>query len=215
MAKKVLYVAIDKLTKEVYKFKQWSECQKLVSKGKYVYKGFSQEELKDVESYIASFKQTMDESQLNLNEKDVPYAYVDGSCLTNGDTCYAYSFGVTIIENNQEIYTNCQKFDDEFVEYNQVMGELKAALDAVSYCVQQGYKKMYVIHDYEGVAFYATGAWVNEDERLENLYVKQMKEYGKQIEIIFVKVKSHVTNKTEINRYNDRADELANMALGR
>ena len=42
-----------------------------------------------------------------------------------------------------------------------------------------------------------------------------MKEYGKQIEIIFVKVKSHVTNKTEINRYNDRADELANMALGR
>lgn len=97
MAKKVLYVAIDKLTKEVYKFKQWSECQKLVSKGKYVYKGFSQEELKDVESYIASFKQTMDESQLNLNEKDVPYAYVDGSCLTNGDTCYAYSFGVTIV----------------------------------------------------------------------------------------------------------------------
>ena len=70
MAKKVLYVAIDKLTKEVYKFKQWSECQKLVSEGKYVYKGFSQEELKDVESYIASFKQTMDESQLNLNEKD-------------------------------------------------------------------------------------------------------------------------------------------------
>ena len=55
MAKKVLYVAIDKLTKEVYKFKQWSECQKLVSEGKYVYKGFSQEELKDVESYIASF----------------------------------------------------------------------------------------------------------------------------------------------------------------
>ena len=96
MVKKVLYVAIDKLTKEVYKFKQWSECQKLVSEGKYVYKGFSQEELKDVESYIASFKQTMDESQLNLNEKDVPYAYVDGSCLTNGDTCYAYSFGVTI-----------------------------------------------------------------------------------------------------------------------
>ena len=66
MAKKVLYVAIDKLTKEVYKFKQWSECQKLVSEGKYVYKGFSQEKLKDVESYIASFKQTMDESQLNL-----------------------------------------------------------------------------------------------------------------------------------------------------
>lgn len=55
MAKKVLYVAIDKLTKEVYKFKQWSECQKLVSEGKYVYKGFSQEKLKDVESYIASF----------------------------------------------------------------------------------------------------------------------------------------------------------------
>ena len=157
----------------------------------------------------------MDESQLNLNEKDVPYAYVDGSCLTNGDTCYAYSFGVIIVENNQEIYTNCQKFDDEFVEYNQVMGELKAALDAVSYCIQQGYKKMYVIHDYEGVAFYATGAWVNEDERLENLYVKQMKEYEKQIEITFVKVKSHVTNKTEINRYNDRADELANLALGR
>ena len=51
----------------------------------------------------------MDESQLNLNEKDVPYAYVDGSCLTNGDTCYAYSFGVTIVENNQEIYTNCRK----------------------------------------------------------------------------------------------------------
>ena len=107
------------------------------------------------------------------------------------------------------------KFDDEFVEYNQVMGELKAALDAVSYCVQQGYKKMYVIHDYEGVAFYATGAWVNEDERLENLYVKQMKEYQKQIEITFVKVKSHVTNKKKINRYNDRADELANLALGR
>ena len=107
------------------------------------------------------------------------------------------------------------KFDDEFVEYNQVMGELKAALDAVSYCVQQGYKKMYVIHDYEGVAFYATGAWVNEDERLENLYVKQMKEYEKQIEITFVKVKSHVANKTKINRYNDRADELANLALGR
>ena len=137
------------------------------------------------------------------------------SLLTNGDTCYAYSFGVTIVENNQEIYTNCQKFDDEFVEYNQVMGELKAALDAVSYCVQQGYKKMYVIHDYEGVAFYATGAWVNEDERLENLYVKQMKEYEKQIEITFVKVKSHVANKTKINRYNDRADELANLALGR
>ena len=45
MAKKVLYVAIDKLTKEVYKFKQWSECQKLVSEGKYVYKGFSQEKM--------------------------------------------------------------------------------------------------------------------------------------------------------------------------
>ena len=137
------------------------------------------------------------------------------SSLINQDLMLKTIKNLLIFENNQEIYTNCQKFDDEFVEYNQVMGELKAALDAVSYCVQQEYKKMYVIHDYEGVAFYATGAWVNEDERLENLYVKQMKEYEKQIEITFVKVKSHVANKTKINRYNDRADELANLALGR
>lgn len=36
-----------------------------------------------------------------------------------------------------------------------------------------------------------------------------------KLKFTFVKVKSHVANKTKINRYNDRADELANLALGR
>ena len=55
-------------------------------------------------------------------------------------------------------------------------------------------------------------------QRQVNAYQKakeKASEYEKQIEITFVKVKSHVANKTKINRYNDRADELANLALGR
>ena len=211
--KKVLYIAIDRETKEVFQFRDWDTCQKFVSHRDFAYKGFAADELEEAEEFKRLNLLSMNEKELDTGIKDVMYAYVDGSRRTDAkNKCIAYSYGLCILQNKEIIHEECKAFSDENNKMFQIMGELKGALKAVEYCISKNAKKIYLVHDYAGVEYFATGLWNSESKAIQEYYEK-MQDYMYMTDIQFVKVKSHVSDKTEVNIYNDRADELANQAL--
>ena len=68
-------------------------------------------------------------------------------------------------------------------------------------------KEITIHHDYTGISAWAKGEWKTKQEGTINYknYIESLKE---QIEIKFIKVKSHSGD-----LYNDMADELAKKAL--
>lgn len=212
MAKKVLYVAIDGKTKEVFKFTTWDECKEKVQGKDFAFKGFTEKELSEVEDFIKYNTIGVNEDELDTQELDVPYCYVDGGRNTENKICNAYSYGCCIVLNEIVIQEFKQVYSDEYNDMFQIMGELRGALKAVEYCILNDYKKMYLIYDYKGIEKFALGLWNSEKEGIIE-YRNLMKQYMDKIDIQFVKVKSHVTEKSIVNIYNDRADTLAKMAI--
>ena len=76
------------------------------------------------------------------------------------------------------------------------------------YAVANGFQKLYIYHDYEGIAKWCQGLWKANKEG-----TKAYKEYydsiREKLQIVFVKVAAHTGDK-----YNEMADRLAKQALG-
>lgn len=213
MAKKVLYVAIDKKSNKVFKFNNWDECKETVSGNDFAYKGFSKNELDKVDEFIKLNTLAINENNFDANIKDAIYIYVDGSRrCDNKNNCTAYSYGCCVVKNGNIIAEFSKRFDDKYNHMFQIMGELRGALKALEYAKENQIKEIFLIYDYVGVEKFATGAWESKEEVIKQ-YHKTMQDYMETININFVKVKSHVKEKDIIHTFNDRADELANDVL--
>lgn len=73
--------------------------------------------------------------------------------------------------------------------------------------MKQGYQCIDIHYDYAGIEQWVAGNW-KAKTKLTRKYANAMKEWGKDIDIIFTKVAAH-TNVM----YNERADQLAKVAL--
>ena len=86
-----------------------------------------------------------------------------------------------------------------------VAGEIKGAEAAMRYAVENGFQKLYIYHDYEGIAKWCQGAWKTNKEgtRAYKAYYDSVKD---KLEIVFGKVAAHTGDK-----YNEMADKLAEL----
>ncbi len=196
MAKKKYY-AVRK-GKKTGLFETWDECKMQVD-------GFSGAEYKsfptkeEAEGYLAG-----DAHEASGTEgEDCLKIYVDGSYFEG-----EFSYGMVVLDNGTE-HTFFQKVEDkELAKMRNVAGEIKGAEAAMQYAIDHGAKRLFIYHDYEGIAKWCNGAWkanLQGTQAYRDFY-RKAKEL---VDISFVKVAGHSGDK-----YNEMADELAKKALG-
>ncbi len=190
-------------------FFSWPECQKQVAGfSGAVFKSFPT--LEEAEAFVKggekliSKKENIEENS-TVKDPGALIAYVDGS-YNSGNKEFSYGMVLLYGEEEQTFY---QKFTDgDLASMRNVAGEIKGAEAAMRYAVEKGFRKLYIYHDYEGIARWCQGVWKTNKEgtRAYKEYFDSIKD---QVEVVFVKVAAHTGDK-----YNEMADQLAKKALG-
>ena len=191
------YYAV-KIGKKTGIFDTWDECKEYVE-------GFEGALFKSFSNYLDAINYLEGEEVLESNNVEGPVAYVDGSFKEETNE---YSFGVVLLIDGKEYHFKKSFPSDELSSMRNVAGEIKAAGFIILYCLNRGINKLTIYHDYEGISKWYQNEWK------ANLYgTKKYQEFANevrnQIDVSFVKVKSHSND-----HYNDLADRLAKDALG-
>ena len=187
-------------------FLTWAECQKQVTgfPGA-VFKSFTT--IEEAETFVrgtAPVKEASVEDILKA-EPGALIAYVDGSYNVAN---HQFSYGMVLLDGKEEL-TSCQFFiEEELASMRNVAGEIKGAEAAMRYAVEHGFKKLYIYHDYEGIAKWCQGSWKANKEGTK-AYKAYFDSIQGKLEVVFVKVAAHTGDK-----YNEMADRLAKQALG-
>ncbi|MBQ7776388.1 MAG: ribonuclease H family protein [Lachnospiraceae bacterium] len=141
----------------------------------------------------------------NPIDKEMVIAYVDGSYE---HSILKYAFGCVFLLPDGRILTeNGSGNNPESAKLRNVTGEMLGAMFAVRWAIKNGYKKIELRYDYEGVEKWVTGAWKSKTE-LTQKYSQAMRGWSTRIEMYFTKVAAH----TNVY-YNEMADKLAKAAL--
>lgn len=197
-------------------FTSWAECQKQ-TKGVSgaVFKSFTSREEAEAfvhagissEADIQGKKALFAESGVSLSEIETGAltAYVDGSYHIGTHT---FSYGMVLLDGKGE-RCFCEKYnDEELAGMRNVAGEIKGAEAAMRFAAEHGFSKLYLYHDYEGIAKWCQGVWKTNKEGTK-AYKAYFDSIRDKVEVVFVKVAAHTGN-----HYNEMADKLAKKALG-
>lgn len=132
-------------------------------------------------------------------------AYVDGSY---DDHIKKYAFGCVFLLSDGRIFTEYGNGDNaQSLQHRNVTGEMLGAMYAVKFAMLNGFRRVEIRYDYQGIEKWVTGEWRSKTE-LTGKYAASMREWGKSISICFTKVAAH-TNVT----YNELADRMAKTGL--
>ena len=96
----------------------------------------------------------------------------------------------------------------KYIDSRNIIGEILGVFNALDWAITNGYEKIKLYYDYEGLEKWATKEWSAKSETAKMYVYKLENNYKDLINIEFVKVKGHSNNK-----YNEKADKLAKMAL--
>ncbi len=196
-------------------YQSWADCQKQTTGFKGAeFKSFLT--LEEAKAYLAGGTCTQMPAQkdsdglaeLFQNQPDVLTAFVDGSYHSGTGE---FSYGMVLISGNppREVAEDCRKFTDpELASMRNVAGEIKGAEAAMRYALSQGFSKLYIYHDYEGIAKWCLGEWKTNKEGTK-AYKAYYDSVRDKLQVVFVKVAAHTGDK-----YNEMADKLAKQALG-
>jgi ribonuclease HI len=199
MAKKNYYVV--KSGRKTGIFKTWAECNAQI-KGfsGAVYKGF--EALAEAEAYFSGEPIA---SPVSDDGADYPIAYVDGSFDKRHGI---YAFGAAIIQPGGDVVelSGTGKNAEAAAEWN-IAGELMGAMTAVKWAYQNGFPKILIKHDYEGIARWARGEW-KANKYCATQYVAFLAKFRGKVEFLFEKVPAHSGV-----YYNEIVDQLAKKAI--
>lgn len=174
----------------------WNECKDKVQGHNCEYKSFKSKE--EAQKYLNENSEETTEEQA-LNSGKAVY-YVDGSYIDNK---IGWSY-VAVKDKKIKAYNSGNIKETKDTSRN-ISGELFATLGAVVNAIMMDKKEMYIVHDYQGISSFVTGAWSPKTVEAKK-YTKTMKELIKEydLNIHFVKVKGHSDNE-----FNDLADNLA------
>ena len=203
MAKKYYVV---KFGKSVGIYNNWEDCKKQVTGfSGVIYKSFPT--LEEAKEYLNNENIEVKSGGFNLEDiaEDEIVAYVDGSYKK--DTL-EYGYGVVLILKDEVIELFGKGENPEVTKSRNVTGELFGSIRAIGEAIRLKKKKITVFYDYQGISSWANGEW-KCNLPLTIGYRDKIKEFRKEIEILFVKVKAHSNDK-----YNDLADHLAKKSLG-
>lgn len=198
-------------------FFTWDECKKMVDgyPGA-IYKSFPTFE--EAECFVKGVPYVKVEGSASTatnqgknSAVDVVYepgtltAYVDGSYNVATEE---FSYGMVLLAEGVEETFSEKYADAELASMRNVAGEIKGAEVAMRFAVEKGYRKLYLYHDYEGIAKWCQGLWKTNKEGTiaYKAYYDSIKD---RLEVVFMKVAAH-TGVT----YNEMADKLAKKALG-
>lgn len=185
-------------------FDNWSDCGKSVN-------GFSG-------AVYASFA-TEEEAQAYLDGTDIwgdkvaedvrngyLVAFCDGSYDKNVNR---YSFGVVLIDLDGKETSLCgHGANEKYIASHNIIGEIFGAINALDWAVSNGYEKIKIYHDYEGLSKWISGEWRANSDVAKMFTSIYRNKFEGVLDVVFEHVKGHSNNK-----YNDQADELAKSAL--
>lgn len=131
-------------------------------------------------------------------------AFVDGSYDNISKT---YGSGIAVIDFENDSVKEYKKSGyDKWDQWN-IVGEIEASKYAIKLAKDSDIRKICIYHDLKNISLWASGSWQAKNEYTQE-YVRYVEEYSKDVDITFVKVKGHSSNK-----YNDIADRLAREAI--
>lgn len=203
-------------------YRTWADCKKQVDGfSGAIYKSFLTKE--EAETFVGTknnFATKIEKMNTSLKSDStivdieealekamdkIVVAYVDGS-YHNGTK--EFSYGAVIAYAGEEFHFSEKVEDPSLVSMRNVAGEIKGSECAMRFAMEHNCEKVYIYHDYEGIAKWCLGEWKTNKEgtRAYKEFYDSIKD---KIEIHFVKVKGHSND-----RYNDLADKLAKQALG-
>ena len=146
---------------------------------------------------------------------DGPIAYTDGSY---NSMLERYAYGTIIFPDPQDLTDQLQISGsgevDEYKTANNVAGEVLGAVTAMEFALEQGWKKITIFHDYNGLAYWAkampgmTRRWQAKTP-IAQYYQKRYDELSQMIDVDFFWVRGHSRD-----HYNDIVDALAKRELG-
>lgn len=186
-------------------YETWDEARKQVI-------GFSGADYKsflsceEAEAFMRQDEGNGEEKSVKELVKDdaLLVAYVDGSYL-EGDT---FAYGMVLISSDGEKTVKEKITDANLAAMRNVAGEIKGAEAAMRYALENGYQKLVIYHDYEGIAKWCRGDWKTNREGTR-AYKAFYDRISGALAVSFKKVTGHSGD-----YYNEMADRLAKQALG-
>ena len=185
-------------------FEQWDECQKSIS-------GFSGAEYRkfntkvEAEAYLDNrdiWKEKIDKDI----ENGYLVAFTDGSF---DKQLGRYSYGVLIVAPDKKEYELCGYGNNpKYISTQNIIGEILGSINAMDWAVSNGYDKIKIYHDYEGLARWILGEWKAESDVAKMYTAIFTNKYAGLLDVAFEAVKGHSNN-----TYNDKVDILAKSAL--
>ena len=198
-------------------FNSWQACKDSVDGYPGAeYKGFAT--LEEVKAYLGDrfvlrFEISEESGESRTKTTDLAVfpaegwllAYVDGSY---DDSLKKYAFGCVFILSDGRVYTEYGNGDNaQSLQHRNVTGEMLGAMYAVQFARLNGFSRLEICYDYQGIEKWVTGEWRTKTE-LTAKYAGSMREWSKSVEIRFTKVAAH-TNVC----YNELADKMAKTGL--
>lgn len=133
------------------------------------------------------------------------HIFVDGSFM-NGKVGY----GFLIIKDGIVLKKSFGKLGDEYSRYfnlRNVLGEIKAIIESIEFCIKEGLTEIHIHYDYEGLKKWANLEWKAKNE-ITHQYQEYILDASKKLKIIWLKEKAH--SDSMLNAF---ADRLAKKAL--
>lgn len=183
-------------------YNTWEKCkEQVIGFPGAEYKKFSSHE--EAEQFLGSESVKMDMETERLREGEAS-VYVDGSFDLE---TMSYSYGVVILTGKEIHRMSGREEDPEMALMRNVSGELKGAMKAMEWAIENAIRTLYLHYDYTGIERWAKGDWkTNKDgTKAYKAYFDSIKD---KIKVEFIKVKAHSGNK-----YNEEADKLAKEAI--
>lgn len=133
------------------------------------------------------------------------HVFVDGSFMDG-----KIGYGFLVIKDGVILKKSFGRLGIEYSRYfnlRNVLGEIKAIIKAVEFCMEKGLTEIHIHYDYEGLKKWATLEWKAKNE-ITYQYQKYILGVSKKLKITWLKEKAH--SDSMLNAFVDR---LAKKAL--
>lgn len=185
-------------------FDNWTEAQAATA-------GFSNPDYKkfkskeEAEAYLEN-RDVWAEKVAEDNRNGYLVAFTDGSFDSE---LKRYSYGVALITPDGVEESVCGFGSNErYLDSNNIIGEIFGVINALDWAVSNGYDKVKVYHDYEGLSKWVSGEW-KANANVSQMFVNLFKEkFEGVLSVEFIKVPGH----SNVS-FNEKADHLAKSAL--
>jgi ribonuclease HI len=131
-------------------------------------------------------------------------AYTDGSFQRGTDDQVACGYAAVIVSQGKELITVLNGTTSRDLAMHQPSGEIQAALVAVAWAEENGYQRVEIRYDYEGVGKWPDRAWKTNKEGTRRYAAEINAARGRGLEVVFSWVRGH-----NADPLNELADENA------